>query len=518
MKARNWLDLTRKLVDKLDMDFTSKGIAAYLGEQALSYFGEGVLITTTYPNPFPITMSGIAFNGSVGNGIGYDPNGQITRIDNASTTSKVFTPTAADVTNPRWDLLVIRYIQTGDTLVPKPSDPIMSVDLNLHDDFVLAVVPGTPSATPAYPAKGSLDIVLAGLRVPANATLGTQIAVDLSIREMAVQDTVKLPIIVDEIPVGAVDGVNQIYTLSQTPLDGQSLLLMVDNAPLELTDFNLVGNVATITAGAPAPGQRVRAWYIAGSPASINPLKMRQEVPTGAVDGVNDTFTLAGAPVNNASTFVFVDKAAMEQGDWQLIQGAVSKIQFLAGNIPAPGQRVYVAYFLNTALSAPLTGTITNGNNEGTGVPVFDGVVGPIMNFKTLKPGTNVTITPGPGPGEVQISASNGGNAGLVRNGDTVTPVVVNPAVGVVPLAAQRQIQYIKSSGGAAPVTAVPQIAPGITDGEEMILVGTSDVDYIELADGNGVSRNGTIFLKNGLSDYLVWDQVAALWRSIPRG
>ena len=80
MDKRNWLKLARKRVDRYDMDYSFGALQAALGEASLSFFGEGVLITTQYPNPFPITMSGSSLGGSVGNGIGYDPQGQITKI------------------------------------------------------------------------------------------------------------------------------------------------------------------------------------------------------------------------------------------------------------------------------------------------------------------------------------------------------------------------------------------------------------------------------------------------------
>jgi len=180
MKRRNWLDLSRKLVDRYDLNDTLSYIQTSLGQEALAYWGEGVLITKIYPNPFPITLSSGTLSGSVGPGIAYDPTGQI--IENDGTVGFVVT---SNPSNPTWSLLVARYKMTGDTPVPKPSDPISTVFLNLHDDFDIAVISGTPSGVPAYPAKLTNDIILAGLQIPAGATLGTQIVVDTTIQEQA---------------------------------------------------------------------------------------------------------------------------------------------------------------------------------------------------------------------------------------------------------------------------------------------------------------------------------------------
>ena len=194
MRQRNWNDLSRKLVDRYDMSFTLDGMSQDIDQFALDFFGEGVLSTTRYPNPFPITLSGALLGGSVGNGVAFDPSGNQTGIGLPNQTgTPTFTIPTADPTNTRWDLLVITYAQVGDTPVPKPSDPITTINLNLHDDFVLAVRPGTPSATPSYPTKQSGDVILAGIQVPAGVTLGTSCLLDLSIREVGIPDIVKLP-------------------------------------------------------------------------------------------------------------------------------------------------------------------------------------------------------------------------------------------------------------------------------------------------------------------------------------
>lgn len=183
MNHRNWLELPRLLVDGPDLDYDQAATATAIANALAALAGEGVLPTALYPSPFGITKSGSVLGGTVGNGIGLDPNGQLVVIPAGGATSNAFLCTTADPTNARWDLLVLEYLQTGDTVIPDPDDLATNVFLNLHDDFLLKVIAGTPAGSPAYPSKGALDIVLCGLKVPAAATLGTSITVDLTQRE-----------------------------------------------------------------------------------------------------------------------------------------------------------------------------------------------------------------------------------------------------------------------------------------------------------------------------------------------
>lgn len=461
MQKRNWLDLARKLVDRYDMDFTVTAIQASLGEYALNYFGFGVLKTTMYPTPFPITMSGLVLGGTVGNGIGFDPNGFITRIDTASPTSKDFTISTAAPALPRWDLLVIRYKATGDTPVPKPSDPILTVDLNIHDDFELMVIPGTASVTPAYPAKGSLDIILAGLRVPAGATIGTQVTVDLVPRENAQNNFVEFPVFKQELLAGLINNVNQDFELSEDPFNASSVLVYLNDLLLEETEYSFSGTTVTLN-DPPAPGQKVYAWYVVLAQTSQNPLSGLQEKPAGAVDGVNDTYQLAGSPGNQDSMMVWVDGILAENTEWSLLQGPISYVVFDGGSIPQPGQSVYCFYMVNALVSG---------------------------------------AAPPPVPG---------GSGGFVTYGTPGAAIAVNPAAGFAISADQRQMRFVRSIAGQQTITANPQIAPGTILGQELEIVGTSDTNYSTLNDGNGVALNGAIDLKQHKVIQLAWD--GAVW------
>lgn len=462
MMQRNWIDLSRKLVDRYDFTYTLAGMSEILGKQSLSFFGEGVLATTQFPNPFPIVTNNANMNGTVGPGIAYDPSGNFTSIPSGTPS---FTIPAAHATLARWDLLVMRYRQVGDSLVPKPSDPITMVYLNLLDSYELAVIPGTPSGSPAYPAKGVNDIILAGIQVPANATISDQCFIDLTIRELGEPDIVKNPVFKQERLIGTVNGSNKIFTTSLDPATN-SLVIFLDGSVDK--DISISGNQVTFVT-APALGQVPYAFYVVLDPTSINPLALAQETPVGLVNGINDTFALAGTPANKPSTFVFVDGSLVEGTQWSLIQAPTqTSIKFVPGEIPYPGQSVYVIYFVNPA---------------------------------------TVGVSPGGG---------GGGGSAWVPAGSIGAPLIINPASGIAVNSDPRQLKFVASSGGQQNITAAPQISAGTDIGQELLLKGTSVSNYMTLLQGGaGVSINGDCDLVPGQSLLLFWN--GAVWEEISR-
>lgn len=463
MNQRNWLDLSRKLVDRADLNYSFSAVQQALGNAALSYWGEGVLKTTVYPNPFPITLAtGNLTGNQVGGGIAFDANGQLTELDPTSSTPQTFTIQHGDATHPRWDLLVIQYVQSGANPVPAPSNPLTTVNLNLVDDFVLILREGTPSATPSYPAAQANDIILAGIQVPVNASLGIQCTVDLSIRQFGNQSFASFPTFNQEVPSGTINGSNTVFTLSQSPLNHQSLLVMLDNLVLtQSVDYSISGTTITMLTNAPAVGQSLNAYYVVNNSQNGNPISGAQEVPTGTVDGSNATFTLTGVPIDQLSTLVMVDGLVLNRSQWGLVSGSPNaQITFTAGNIPQPGQSILIFYLQNVR---PLP--VNNGS--------------------------------------------------LFVIGSTTSPAVISASIGIPATTNERALWFVASSGGAVPVTANPQISAGVKVGQELILRGTSNTNYITLADGNGLSLSASINLDLNDALYLAWD--GSVWFEISR-
>lgn len=185
MQRRNWLQLSRKLVDRFDLDTTLNDVVVALGQNALDGKRYGIRPNSAYPNPFVTVLSATDMTGTVASGVAFDESGQ--RIEVTATQN--FQLPAADATNPMKALLVLRYAQVGDTSIPQPSNPALNVFLNLDDSFSLVVLAGTPAVSPSYPATQANDVVLMGYSIPANTVHANATTEDATVRDQGLGRT-----------------------------------------------------------------------------------------------------------------------------------------------------------------------------------------------------------------------------------------------------------------------------------------------------------------------------------------
>jgi hypothetical protein len=319
-----------------------------------------------------------------------------------------------------------------------------------------------------------------------------------------------LPIFQQEVPTGAVNGINNVFNLSLTPKSNTSLLVFVDSLPLPTSQWNLIGTTLTLTTP-PATGQTVYVFYVTNTAASVTGM---QEVPVGIVNGINPTFSLSGLPATQTSIIVFVDGTEVPITGWTFISSINScSIQFNAGFIPTTGQDVYVFYLnqLNTNQPTPISAI----QNVGAGVSLFKGLQGSIAQFKTLKQGSGVILSDD-GLGTLTIQATGGGGGGggaLLPNGLYNDPNIINPSSGILIDNVQREIQWVvgQTGNGGVPISAVNQIQNGTIIGQELILKGTSAADYPILQGSYGmvignILINGNCNLVLGQSISLDWN------------
>ena len=497
MKQRNWLHLARKLVDKYDMDFTLSGMTKTLEEYANAFFGVGVVITTQFPDPFPVSLSGSLLGGSVGQGLAFDNVGKDIWINNLFTTTPPnFTITPNILSGIRYDLLVIEYTQVGDTPIPAPSDPITTVNENLHDDFILTVLAGTTSG---YPVQAANQIIIMGLQVPVGATLGNQCTLDSSVIQYAIRDVVKYPILKQEPLAGTVDGSNKVFTTTLTPINNTSALVFLNGLGKGLTtEYTLVDQTVTFDV-APVKGQVPFIWYIVLSQNSINPISGAFDFPTGAIDGSNDTFVLQNLPQDQNSVLVIMDGRVLENTLWNLISGPTQcKIKITdPDSIPHAGQGIFCFELINTSTS----GSISGINSVGTGISLFYGLSGRVANLKSLVAGSGITLTQSIDGKTILISAP-GTSGGLINHGSPSSPIVVNNLSPViVPSSDQRQIIYVKTNGGSFNCSIETS---GNVLGDELFVQGVDPTDYPILLDGAGTEQNGTANVTNNQSLYYI--------------
>jgi hypothetical protein len=297
---------------------------------------------------------------------------------------------------------------------------------------------------------------------------------------------------------GTGDGVTQTFSLSTYPLNADSLFMFVDGLILNKNEYVLNGKDITFN-DIPAPAQELYALYVL---AGQNHLVGAQEEPI-SVGGSTTIFSIVGQPVNQDALSVFIDGIIVKKADYDLaFIGTTSQITLHDAKDIA--QEIYCFYLSPLGFNGSSAG-ITNLTNLGTGIGLFVDVLSNVARIKSLKAGTGVTLVDS--ATEITISAPSTGG-GLVSHGTMASPVEIDPAVGILNYGDQRQLQIIESQGGEQVVSANPQIAPGTTLGQEMILKGTSDINYPVLNDGSGVSLNGSINLKINSSLYLFWDSI----------
>ena len=70
-----------------------------------------------------------------------------------------------------------------------------------------------------------------------------------------------------------------------------------------------------------------------------------------------------------------------------------------------------------------------------------------------------------------------------------------------------RNTMFVAGSGGPIVVTNNPRISAGSNVGQELILIGTNDTNYLDISDGNGVITGG-LTIRLGLNSIatFIWN------------
>lgn len=134
---------------------------------------------------------------------------------------------------------------------------------------------------------------------------------------------------------------------------------------------------------------------------------------------------------------------------------------------------------------------------------------GGIISVKEDGTGFEIASTVG------QIGAANSAGyyvrAGMSRG----LPATVLAASGVVTSGVQREVVFVQSTGGTIAVAKNPQITPGTSIGQELIVIGCSAINILTLANGNGLDLGSTMSLGAGNALGLIWD--GANWSEVFR-
>lgn len=144
------------------------------------------------------------------------------------------------------------------------------------------------------------------------------------------------------VPTGTKDGVNDTFTI---PLSNPQAIMLLRNGLVmkEGVGFNVVGNTVVFEPGyIPLAGTELYyfIWGEGGTVANL-PGPPQEAIPTGTIDGVNDTFTI---PVSNPrSIVVVVNGMVMKPVEAYQVSG--TDLVFESGYEPPTGATLYVYFW-----------------------------------------------------------------------------------------------------------------------------------------------------------------------------
>lgn len=108
--------------------------------------------------------------------------------------------------------------------------------------------------------------------------------------------------------------------------------------------------------------------------------------------------------------------------------------------------------------------------------------------------------------------------SGLIIENSHASPYAVVAGTSIPFVAGTIRIKkYIQGSAGPVTSTAVPVIQNGTTEGQELYLVGCSDVNTVTINTADGVDTHGDITLGDNEFALFNWDSGQALWVLVAR-
>lgn len=113
--------------------------------------------------------------------------------------------------------------------------------------------------------------------------------------------------VLNESPTGETDGENKLFLLEHKPVSGTENFYL-NGQVLNREDYDIVENTILFEF-APFPGSSIICTY-----STLTYTEVFNETPIGAVDGVNDTFTLFSTPVQNSDS-VYLNGVRIEKGN-----------------------------------------------------------------------------------------------------------------------------------------------------------------------------------------------------------
>lgn len=204
--------------------------------------------------------------------------------------------------------------------------------------------------------------------------------------------------------------------------------------------------------------------------------------------------------VNNASTGSSVTLTNPAVGIIRLTSGSLVSIDGISAPTYPQVISIFNATGVDIAILDDAAGTAADGVLTGTGSDfsfVADAAVLLVYDTTTAR---------------WRMIGGGGGSGGgaLLATGTRASPQNVVAGTGIAFTGTDaRQVWFIQgNAAGVNDVTANPQVAVGLTLGQELILIGRSNTNTVLLEDGNGLSLNGSYEMGEDSVLYLFWDSV----------
>jgi len=146
-----------------------------------------------------------------------------------------------------------------------------------------------------------------------------------------------------EVPAGAVNSSNVSFTLASIPNPAASVALSRNGLLLKQSlDYTISSNsILFLTGAVPQTGDTLLASYrLAVSLPGVG--FVDSEAPTGAINGVNNSFTLTQSPNPVASLSVFRSGVRLKPGTDYTVNG--TSLTFVVGHVPQTGDVLQCSY------------------------------------------------------------------------------------------------------------------------------------------------------------------------------
>lgn len=219
----------------------------------------------------------------------------------------------------------------------------------LNTTFTLSNAPNPPSSTMFFvngvlqKLGSTLDYTLAGNTITTNfiPNSGSYLLSTYQYQSTVAPGTITMWM---ENPVGVVNGINNIFTLSSVPSPISSLMFFVNGVLQKqgpTNDYTLVGNTITMNY-VPNAGSNLAATYQYQLIPVVGTNVRFMETPSGDADGVNMVFGITNTPIPSDGLMFFVNGVLQRQGasyDYVLAGTTITMI-----SSPGSGSNLLASY------------------------------------------------------------------------------------------------------------------------------------------------------------------------------